>query len=275
MTSTLTDLFVPAVEETSFALDFAAALLLAGPGGGHVTAYHAVPDPRRVANSNPLWDMAEVEASFGERSRARQARLSETFERLRSEAPRGVSTDWQVADGDASILAPKAARASDLVVIHNRGAADRLNLSDLHLALLARSGRGVLLLPAALKAVPARILIAWNGSMEAGRAVAAAMPLLKMAERVDVLSLGEVEAHAPEPETLTEALRRKGIKAAILSVGDRLGATANQVEQAAGDIGADLIVMGAYGHARWRESILGGMTQHMLAEPKLPVLMAH
>ena len=87
--------------------------------------------------------------------------------------------------------------------------------------------------------------------------------------------MGEVEAHSPEPEALTEALRRKGIAAAALSVGEKLGATANQVEQAAGDIGADLIVMGAYGHARWRESILGGVTQHMLAEPKLPVLMVH
>jgi nucleotide-binding universal stress UspA family protein len=122
-----------------------------------------------------------------------------------------------------------------------------------------------------------RILIAWDGGRAASRAVADAMPLLKAAEEVRILTIVD-----DKPATVgaqTDALRRHlaahGIEAqAEEHTADGRGA-GDVLEQVATERGFDLLVMGAFGHSRVREFLLGGATQHILTAPPIPVLLAH
>lgn len=141
------------------------------------------------------------------------------------------------------------------------------------------SGRPVLVLPArtAPELAPDRIVVAWDGSRAASRAVADALPLLERAGDIQVLTvLKEKELGSTSPaQELAESLKRRGIVAGAESF-DAAG-------QKIGDIliaelatrQADLLIMGAYGHSRLREFILGGATRSMLADPPVPLLLSH
>jgi nucleotide-binding universal stress UspA family protein len=120
------------------------------------------------------------------------------------------------------------------------------------------------------------VLVAWNGSREAARAAHDALPLLQQADQVHVLAInpGADAGDIPTAE-ISQHLARHNVRveasqlvAKDLDVGDVL------LSRAA-DLGSDLIVMGAYGHTRLRETILGGATKHLLAHMTVPVLMSH
>jgi nucleotide-binding universal stress UspA family protein len=119
------------------------------------------------------------------------------------------------------------------------------------------------------------ILVAWNGSREAVRAVHDALPFLREARSVTVVAADLDEDGRKSLDLMAEHLARHEIStdlepttAADISVGDLL------LSRTA-DLGSDLIVMGAYGHSRAREWILGGVTQHLLEQMTVPVLMSH
>lgn len=123
-----------------------------------------------------------------------------------------------------------------------------------------------------------RIVLAWNESPEALRATRAAFPLLKNADLVDVVVV-DPRASGPERSdpggALSEMLVRHGIKAQVSVVAKTLPRVSDLILRQARESGADLIVMGAYGHSRLRESILGGATRAMLEQADVPVFMAH
>jgi len=143
------------------------------------------------------------------------------------------------------------------------------------------SGRPILVVPYAghFETVGRRVLVGWNATREAARAVNDAMPLLAAAEMVTVLTIDAREGphgHGELPGAdISLHMARHGVKAGIertvsadLSVGDVL------LSRAA-DLGADLLVMGAYGHSRARELLLGGATRALLRSMTIPVLMSH
>lgn len=139
------------------------------------------------------------------------------------------------------------------------------------------SGRPVLAIPRGAGAVSAdHVLVAWDFSREAARAVADAMPLLRKAARVTVLHIAEtVSSRHRQAATLGNHFRRQDIPIHYEQVA-RSGQTTYEIIKAeAQRCGADLIVMGAYGHARLRELVLGGATRGMLQAPFLPVFMSH
>ncbi len=146
--------------------------------------------------------------------------------------------------------------------------------------LLLTSGRPVLVVPTAgsLYATSENAIVAWDGSVEAARAVAGALPLLRGAGAATVLGFGDEAAHAGSGihacEQLATWLRRHGVAAHATSraLGDDIG---EALLSAAADLGAGLLVMGAYGHARFRELMLGGVTATILRSMTLPVLLAH
>ncbi len=142
------------------------------------------------------------------------------------------------------------------------------------------SGRPVLVVPHAGQHTGKfiRVVIAWDGGLAASRAIAGALPLLKQAgtTEVVVLNTGEsVDTHGEQPGAdLALYLARHGIKVNVVerrSTGD----AGEALLSAAADLGADLIVMGAYGHTRFREVVLGGVTRTVLHSMTVPVLMAH
>jgi nucleotide-binding universal stress UspA family protein len=125
---------------------------------------------------------------------------------------------------------------------------------------------------------PKRVMIGWNESSEALVAVKAALPVLKYAEAVHVVVI-DPPTHGPNRSDpgglLSQFLSRHGIRSEIDVLSKTLPRVSDVLMRHATDIEADLIVMGAYGHSRFREAILGGATRYMLEQAKLPVFMAH
>jgi len=196
---------------------------------------------------------------------------------------RPFASEWRTSTGYPSETAALHGRYVSLIVLgqldpHDaEGALYRPFPEEVALAV----GRPVLVVPYAgtFAEVGQRVLIAWDGSRTATRAVNDAMPLLVAAETVTVLCVDpdqDRRAHGEVPGSdIAVHLARHGVKARVettISGGIGVG---NTLLSSAADSGADLLVMGAYGHARIRELLLGGATRTILESMTLPVLMSH
>ncbi len=123
------------------------------------------------------------------------------------------------------------------------------------------------------------VLVAWNGSREATRAVNDALPILERADKVTVLAVnpgknGNDHGDIPSADIALH-LARHGVKAeASQTVSDELE-VGSIILSRISDLGADLVVMGAYGHSRMRELMMGGVTRDLLRHMTVPVLMSH
>lgn len=125
---------------------------------------------------------------------------------------------------------------------------------------------------------PKRVALAWNESNEALRAARAALPLLKTAEQVHVVVI-DPPRHSPNRSDpggmLSQFLARHGVKPEVDVLSRTLPRVSDVLLRHSADIDADMVVMGAYGHSRVREAILGGATRDMLEQAKVAVFMAH
>lgn len=129
-----------------------------------------------------------------------------------------------------------------------------------------------------LSAKPERVVIAWNESAEAMIAIRRALPLLQAAKEVDVCIIAP-ERHSPDVADpgaeLSRMLSRHGVKVSVTILAQTLPRVSEMIARHVADSDADLLVMGAYGHSRFREAILGGATRNLLEHAKVPVFMAH
>lgn len=138
----------------------------------------------------------------------------------------------------------------------------------------------VLIVPDGYTAPPEakRIVVAWNQSSEAMNAIRKALPELKAAEKVDI-TVVDPPAHGPERSdpggALSQMLSRHGVHAEVSVLAKTLPRVSDVINRHVRDTKADMVVMGAYGHSRFREAILGGATRSMLEKAEVPVLMAH
>ncbi len=141
---------------------------------------------------------------------------------------------------------------------------------------LVESGRPLLLVPPTGAPVfGARIIVGWNDSVEASRAVAAAFPLMRDASAVTIVSIdggSEVEAKG---EALKQYLAPHGIDAELVAVSEAGRNTGESLLAEVANANADMLVMGAYSHSRLRELVFGGVTRHVLREANVPVLLIH
>ncbi|HTZ01003.1 MAG TPA: universal stress protein [Xanthobacteraceae bacterium] len=142
---------------------------------------------------------------------------------------------------------------------------------------LFESGRPVLIAPpTSPRSVGTNVLVAWNNSTEQARTMADAMPLLRLAERITILTVEGATVAGPSGEQMAHSLRLNGIAAETVTLKPQGKRSAGEVILAKADeLGCDLIVKGAYTQSRLRQMIFGGTTRHILANAKLPVLMAH
>lgn len=122
------------------------------------------------------------------------------------------------------------------------------------------------------------VVVAWNESSEALNAIRFAMPFLQGADNVSIAIIDPPQ-HGPERSDpggmLSQMLSRHGVRAEVSVLARTMPRVSDILNRHARDKDADLVVMGAYGHSRFRESILGGATRHMLEVAEVPVLMAH
>lgn len=199
----------------------------------------------------------------------------------------GVSAEWRKAFGYPSEIAALNGRYVDLIVLGQPDPDDTLAMLSRPLPeeVALAVGRPILVVPYAgsWQEIGRRVLVGWDASREATRAVNDAMPLLRDARTVTILCVDPVASpgdhgagHGEVPGAdIALHLARHGIKATIeatVSAGIGVG---NTLLSRASDLEADLLVMGAYGHSRVRELLLGGATRTVLESMTLPVLMAH
>jgi nucleotide-binding universal stress UspA family protein len=141
---------------------------------------------------------------------------------------------------------------------------------------LFESGRPVLIAPpTSPRTLATNVLIAWNRSTEQARTTAFAMPLLRLAERVTILTVEGATVAGPSGIELARSLKLNGITAEPITVTAGKANAGETILRRAEELGCDLIVKGAYTQSRLRQMIFGGTTRHILANAKLPVLMAH
>lgn len=199
---------------------------------------------------------------------------------------RGFVAEWIDDDAGAFTVADSALRhahAADLVVASQTDPewvlTDWLDIAD---RLAMESGRPVLIVPnaGAREQVGDKVLVAWNGRREAARAVFDALPILQRAKSVKVVWIDpqtEREAARDLPAAdICAALARHGVNCEATEQAQPRGEGVGQTLIAcAKDSDADLIVMGCYGHSRFRELVFGGASRHLLSHMPVPVLMSH
>jgi nucleotide-binding universal stress UspA family protein len=185
----------------------------------------------------------------------------------------GLQAVWRESTGRETDIVANAGRLVDLIVIGKPDAETETPLAATLDAALFDTGRPVLVAPAAAT-VGNRIVIAWNGSAQAARVVAAAMPFLRVAEQVTVVTVGEIGRSASAAE-LVAYLGQHGVRAVHEALTAEHATTGATLLAYAGRTQTDLLVMGAYGHSRLREMILGGATRDVLVTTTVPLLMAH
>lgn len=198
----------------------------------------------------------------------------------------GVAGTWEVwpeKPKDLIGLVTTRARYADLAVVGQADPGHPLfdTLAKLPEAVMLGCGRPALIVPyaAPARAVGNRILVAWNGSREAARAVADALPLLCAAETVVVLTIGATRDRDTDGDhparRLVEHLAQHSVRAESSHIASDDLQPGDIIMSRAADLGCDLIVMGGYGHSRTRELILGGVTRAILQNMTVPVLMSH
>jgi len=188
--------------------------------------------------------------------------------------------EGRVVDGDADFGVTLQARYCDLTVIGQTNMnepSDEVG-PDFPEYVILNAGRPVLIVPCVgeFSSVGKRVLISWDASREATRAVNDAIPLLKCADVVQVAIFNaDTKPFGDQPgHDIALYLARHGIKVEVLEnmkVQDVGLALLSLVE----DLSSDLLVMGAYGHSRLRERLLGGVTRTILENMTIPVLMSH
>jgi nucleotide-binding universal stress UspA family protein len=210
---------------------------------------------------------------------AEQARtLEQTF---RTQAMQlQLSHEWLQMVGDDEAILALASRTHDMLVLGQADPNERKSWPQSHNLLegvLLKSGHPLIAVPhlGSFPSVGDRVLVAWNGAREAGRALEDAMPILEKAEQVTVLTVDLRSGDALSVDRLVGLLERHGVNVSTegarssgRSIGETLLANAQR-------LGCDLLVMGGYGHSPIREHLFGGATYYVIEHMDVPVLLSH
>ncbi|MCB2096805.1 MAG: universal stress protein [Parvularculaceae bacterium] len=285
-------IFVPLQNAAAAETSLKAAIAIARRHKAHIDALHIRQRPNVPAGGYYPVGVIFVDEHLSELKEALEAEaaaLKEIFDRVMnaegvaivaSAAHRddaGATASWRDQQGVLPFDLSAAARVSDLIVFGC--SADELGYPDANLIeeAIFQSGRPVIVTPPAkFERTPRRILVAWNGGREAARALSAAMPLFEETDAALVLSVGAIPADLEGPEKAAELLRLHGVKAeAKRRAPEGDAAAEDELLAVAKDWKADLIVMGAYSHSRWRELVLGGFTRKLLKQSDFPLFLAH
>ena len=243
---------------------------------GHLTCLQATPYDIGIAGDFYYPVAAQVANDLHNEAKEFRERIEP---RLASE---DVRWDWIYADGLASSQIPRHAPMNDLLVVgsHNP-TGDTHNPSKLVSELVSQVRSPMLVVPASTKSLPldGPAVVAWNGSPEGAHALRSAMPMLTRASQVHILTVSEQKdtERFDIPSTgAAKYLAQYEIEAEIIELPFNVKSSiAETLSEAAKIRDAAYLVMGAYGHSRFRERILGGVTRDMLRDPVLPLLVSH
>lgn len=258
----------------------AAAIGLAQAHDAHLTGLYVGIEPAlpgTIGTEVPPEFLRDLEAKLEEQVAAAKQRFTRQVEREGLAADcRTAAASYMRVPGTVALHA----RYADLAIIGQPDpegqAFESHNVAE---GVVMAAGRPVLLIPyiGAGEAIGRRVLVAWDGGRESTRAVNDALPMLERAHAVTVLTINPAKGtHGEEPGAdIALHLARHGIRVDVAHIETRELSVGDAILSRAADDGADLLVMGAYGHSRMREWVLGGATRQILAEMTVPVLMAH
>jgi nucleotide-binding universal stress UspA family protein len=192
------------------------------------------------------------------------------------DGPTSLSWNWHSVAPSGHDYVGSYGRVFDMIVLARPGPEwQSPSMVTLESALF-ESGRPVLIAPpSAPGSLGTNVLIAWNCSTEQATTTAHAMPLLRLAERVTIVTVEGATVAGPSGEEMAATLNMNGIKAEPLTLKPGKRSAGEVLLNKADELGCDLIIKGAYTQSRLRQMIFGGTTRHILANAKLPVLMAH
>lgn len=251
-----------------------AALDLARAHKAHMTFVVVSPYSSYFA-LDPMGGVFVANAAL-ENIREEEARLDETINK--EMANEDIGWDILHYDGDAVDCMLSASRLADVMVVtlgHAEGnpkPQSLLAVTDL----AEHSGCPILAIPhdQTRFAATGTAAIAWNGSHECANAVRSAIPMLRMAENVHIITADKEPENYPST-ALARYLSRHDIKTEVHNVARGTLSIEEAIEGQIQSLGADWMVMGAYGHSRLRQTLLGGTTRHFLTSSKVPLVLAH
>ena len=265
--------FIDQEESSKRLIEF--ALTVAAKQDAHLTGMYLsfVPPPvyDMYTGLGPLyveWDQFDAE------------RCKHFEEQLRRSAQlAGVNVDWAICKNMNRRIAVAQARSSDLSIIAQRVPGNTDLSQGFYDSLVLKAGRPVLFLPQ-IGSSPAafeKVIVAWDGGREATRAVADALPFLRKAKQVQVLSaIGSSDKGQDLPNfDIATYLTRHGVQVTIEKNSQIPADPAQLLRARISSSAADLLVMGAYGHNRFGEIAFGGTTREILEKMTIPVLMSH
>ncbi len=246
--------------------------------GAHLSGLFVIPEvkfPKYVENVLRKSAFKRLEEGFADQIEVAKSE----FMAATTQVEGGVS--WIAETGNISDVLLGYSRCADMIVLgqHDADQDDSSVLVEPDQIIL-RSGRPGLVVPYVkipMQRLGKKAVIAWNGSREAARALHDAMPLLKLAQQVEVCAITEpktVAATFAKLERIKEYLAKHEIDATIVRIPKTDLSVGAELLNHLVDSGADLLVTGAYGHKRLREIVLGGVTRDLLEHSSIPVLMS-
>lgn len=251
-----------------------ASLDLARAYEGHITCIQVTPYQQYVV-TDPFGGAYAVPELMAEVNRKRDECRARLEERLRSE---GVCWSWIEADGDAAQAIVDRSRLADVIVLTQPGVNGAAANEALSIAgdTITHARAPVLSVPKASRSFNClgRALVAWNGRPESGNALRAALPMLKSASAVNIVTVVEEQSDFPATQA-AEYLGWHGITADLREMQRGNREVSEAIAHEAQQVGAAYVVMGGYGHSRFREAVLGGTTRNMLKQDEVPLLLGH
>jgi nucleotide-binding universal stress UspA family protein len=222
-------------------------------------------------------DAAEaMTARAAEREKDARKHYDRLVARLKDEGLSAVEIEMTVAEGYPPDILTQVGGAYDLLVVPRPIAGADGGTEELVNAALFYTGRPVLIAPPEPpEKIGAKVLLAWNRSPQAARALAGSMSVVRNADAVLIYHVETGAKRGPSPEAIRDYLHAHAVESTIKTEPPDHRSIGEQVMDQAHEFGADLVVMGAYSHSRLRELILGGVTRAMLTETDVPVLMTH
>jgi len=258
------------------------ALEIARRNNGHLIGLHVMPVAQLYGGFEAQIP-ADVIAMQEERHQEIADSIHKQFKAMTGNGD--VSVEWRCTKPKGRALAEEIidhGRRADLIVATQEDPDDE-SLAELGVAeqLMLGSGRPVLIAPytGAMKTVGENVMIAWNASREAARATFDALPMLQQAKRVEVLWANPGATSADDMSIsgseIANTLARHGVRVEAAHTVNKQISIGNELLSRLADHGSDMLVMGGYGHSRFREYVLGGATRHILQHMTVPVLMSH
>ncbi len=236
--------------------------------------------PVKFESQVEIWISDEMKDSLEKADADTVAAIEDAFRAAVKESGFDGPVEWLSPTGRPNDLLAKSARYHDLLLIGQYSNPDRSQRRVRAEELVVNSGKPIVVVPLDYQVRPftGHAVVAWDGSRPVARALSDAMQILETKERLDVVTVGRPGAQPGKDgfgQDVVTYLSRHGINAKLTNLSASREGVGATILGYCSETDPDVLVMGAYGHARLREELFGGVTRHILENANVPVLMAH